>query len=419
MKALNRGYYVTAVLAIARASSPARTGCCARATRRLVLPLRHDRHRRPPSPSSTSRSTTPSTSTGRCSAIAEASQDRAGDEHHHRLRGRPGVHGPAGHRDLGGDRRLLLPGRRRPARHLRRAAACSAPPSPRWACSAPRPTSWRWTPSGRSPTTPAASSRCRSSPKRSARSTDRLDAVGNTTKALTKGYAIGSAALAAFLLFSAYIDEVKMTAAMASKWPYVRLDQHRQARGVRRRAARRHAGVPVRVAGHQGGRSAPRRPSSRKCGASSETDPGIMAGTRESRLRPVRGHRHQGRAEGRWSLPGLLAVGMPDRGRPALPQLHVRPTAPRCASAVAAFLMVGTIAGILMALFLNNGGGAWDNAKKYIETGAVRRQGLRRPQGRRGRRHRRRSLQGHRGPVAARADQAAQHDHAGAAPLFI
>jgi K(+)-stimulated pyrophosphate-energized sodium pump len=36
---------------------------------------------------------------------------------------------------------------------------------------------------------------------------------------------------------------------------------------------------------------------------------------------------------------------------------------------VAAFLMVGTITGILMALFFNNAGGAWDNAKKYIEDG--------------------------------------------------
>jgi K(+)-stimulated pyrophosphate-energized sodium pump len=39
------------------------------------------------------------------------------------------------------------------------------------------------------------------------------------------------------------------------------------------------------------------------------------------------------------------------------------------AEAVAALLMIGTVAGILMALFMNNGGGAWDNAKKFIEEG--------------------------------------------------
>jgi K(+)-stimulated pyrophosphate-energized sodium pump len=40
--------------------------------------------------------------------------------------------------------------------------------------------------------------------------------------------------------------------------------------------------------------------------------------------------------------------------------------------AVAGFLMVGTIAGVLLATVLNNGGGAWDNAKKYIESGKLK-----------------------------------------------
>ena len=73
---------------------------------------------------------------------------------------------------------------------------------------------------------------------------------------------------------------------------------------------------------------------------------------------------------GRWSRPGLLAVGMPI----AVGLVFQQPSAIG-AEAVAALLMVGTITGILIATFLNNGGGAWDNAKKYIETGALRRQG--------------------------------------------
>src|SRR5205809_169228 len=61
--------------------------------------------------------------------------------------------------------------------------------------------------------------------------------------------------------------------------------------------------------------------------------------------------------------PGLLAVGMPIAIGLVFKGFHVG------AETVAAFLMVGTIGGILVATMLNNGGGAWDNAKKYIEAG--------------------------------------------------
>ncbi|MCX7615767.1 MAG: sodium/proton-translocating pyrophosphatase, partial [Clostridiales bacterium] len=61
--------------------------------------------------------------------------------------------------------------------------------------------------------------------------------------------------------------------------------------------------------------------------------------------------------------PGLLAVLMPVAVGVIYKFLGVG------AETVASLLMVGTITGILMATFLNNGGGAWDNAKKYIEAG--------------------------------------------------
>ena len=63
-------------------------------------------------------------------------------------------------------------------------------------------------------------------------------------------------------------------------------------------------------------------------------------------------------------LPGAIAVGVPIVVAGIFSRFDVR------AEAIAGFLMVGTIAGILLATLLNNGGGAWDNAKKCIELGA-------------------------------------------------
>src|SRR5204863_7937064 len=68
-------------------------------------------------------------------------------------------------------------------------------------------------------------------------------------------------------------------------------------------------------------------------------------------------------------LPGILAVAGPIVTGLLFRLFITAADKTIAAEAVAGLLMVGTIAGILMALFLNNSGGAWDNAKKYIETG--------------------------------------------------
>jgi len=185
--------------------------------------------------------------------------------------------------------------------------------------------------------------------------TDRLDAVGNTTKALTKGYAIGSAALAAFLLFSAYLDEV---GALGHPLAAVNI-----------------ARPEVFVAGLLGAMlvfwfSALAISAVTKAAVNVikevrrqfQADPGILAGT----SKPDYGRAVDIVTVGALKAmvaPGLLAVGMP-----VAVGLFFRIWGVG-AETVAAFLMVGTIAGILVATQLNNGGGAWDNAKKFIEMG--------------------------------------------------
>jgi K(+)-stimulated pyrophosphate-energized sodium pump len=207
--------------------------------------------------------------------------------------------------------------------------------------------------------------------------TDRLDAVGNTTKALTKGYAVGSAALAAFLLFSAYIDEVKLLL-------------HRQnpslagaATGTETNFAVDIGNVPVFTGALLGamlvflfssfavkavGRVA--QTVIEEVRRQFRANPGIMQGTSDPDYGTCVDIVTVGALKA-MVVPGLLAVAGPVVVGVIFRNFGLTAEGmPVGAVAVAAFLMVGTMTGILMALLMNNGGGAWDNAKKYIETGA-------------------------------------------------
>ncbi len=221
--------------------------------------------------------------------------------------------------------------------------------------------------------------------------TDRLDAAGNTTKALTKGYAIGSASLAAFLLFSAYLESIHSIVAnrvaaageiLPAGWSFSNVNL---------------ASVPVFVGALLGamltylfsslaikavGRAA--QYVIEDVRSQFLENPGIMAGTSKPDYgRCVRIVTTA--ALKQMMVPGLLAVAMPllvgvsfrhlsslfsVHHVGAVPMLHGEPINLTGAEAVAGLLMVGTISGILLAMFMNNAGGAWDNAKKYIETGA-------------------------------------------------
>ncbi len=179
--------------------------------------------------------------------------------------------------------------------------------------------------------------------------TDRLDAVGNTTKALTKGYAIGSAALAAFLLFSAYLDEVgKLTDTVFRVVDIAKVPVFIGAM-LGAMLVFVFSAFAIRAVGKTAGyviADVRRQFKNKK----------IMAGTMKPDYASCVDITTKGALKN-MILPGLLAIVFP-----IVVGLLLR------AEAMAAFLMVGTIAGILLATVLNNAGGAWDNAKKYIES---------------------------------------------------
>jgi len=189
--------------------------------------------------------------------------------------------------------------------------------------------------------------------------TDALDGVGNTTKALTKGYGVASAALAAFLLFSAYLDVLYSYKHNAAVY---RVDL---------------ADISVFIAALIGitlmfffsalairavGAAAKRMIEEVR--RQFRENPKIMAENPADRVDPDYARCVDISTRGALRamiLPGVVAVLTPIAVGVILGP-----------SAEAGMLMVGTMGGIVLALFLNNGGGAWDNAKKYIEAGYLR-----------------------------------------------
>ena len=194
--------------------------------------------------------------------------------------------------------------------------------------------------------------------------TDRLDAVGNTTKALTKGYAIASASLAAFLLFSAYIDKINVIEGrrLEAGVPGAALLNSVNLQNVNVFIAALLAAMLVYFFSSLAIRAVGKTAQSIivEVRRQFREMPGIMDYTqRPDYARVVDITTRAALRE--MVAPGLVAVAFPIVIGIMLG-----------AEAVAGMLMVGTIAGVLLATVLNNGGGAWDNAKKYIESGHLK-----------------------------------------------
>ncbi len=192
------------------------------------------------------------------------------------------------------------------------------------------------------------------------RVTDRLDAVGNTTKALTKGYALVSAGLAAFLLFNAYLDRV----AFLRKAPFGDVNLNRVEVFVGALFAAMMVYLFASLAIRAVGGAAAKIIEEVRCQI--EENPKILTGE------VLPDYARAVDITTRAALSGMIAPGLvPLLGPVVVGGLFHLYNQYDAAMTVAAMLMVGTISGILLASFMNNGGGAWDNAKKYIEDGQL------------------------------------------------
>ncbi len=205
-------------------------------------------------------------------------------------------------------------------------------------------------------------------PKEVRKSTDALDAVGNTTKAVTKGYAIGSAGLGALVLFAAYTSDLNYFTQNAAQYPYFQ--------GV---APNFSLTNPYVVVGLLFGGLIPflfggiaMTAVGRAAGAVVEEvrrqfreKPGIMAGTD----RP-----DYGRAVDmltRAAIKEMIVPSLLPVLAPIVTYFVVYWVAGKSEafSAVGAMLLGVIVTGLFVAISMTSGGGAWDNAKKSFEDG--------------------------------------------------
>ena len=174
---------------------------------------------------------------------------------------------------------------------------------------------------------------------------DKMDAAGNTTKALTKGYGVASAALSAFLLFSAFLEVAALKGVDLAK-PEVFVGGFVGAMLIFLFSA-----LAIRAVGRTSAEMI------KEVRRQFREIPGIMQGTAKpdySKCIDI---------STKSALKNMVAPSLLIVIAPIIVGLVLG------SEAVGALLMIGTVAGVLVALFMNNGGAALDNAKKFIEAG--------------------------------------------------